>query len=88
MVIKAVADYFNLKPSELKSKKRIKSIAYPRKIAMFILRDRFNLSLNEIGEEFGGKNHSTVLHSNKCNSGSLRKRCRTSINYKYHNQKS
>jgi len=55
MVIKAVADYFNLKPSELKSKKRIKSIAYPRKIAMFILRDRFNLSLNEIGEEFGGK---------------------------------
>lgn len=62
-VIKAVADYFNLKPSELKSKKRIKSIAYPRKIAMFILRDKLNLSLNEIGEEFGGKNHSTVLHS-------------------------
>lgn len=62
-VIEAVCSYFNVKFSELKSKKRTKSISLPRQIAMYILRDKLNISLQEIGEILGGRDHSTVLHS-------------------------
>lgn len=62
-VIEAVCNYFNIKFSELKSKKRTKSISLPRQIAMYILRDKLNISLQEIGEILGGRDHSTVLHS-------------------------
>ncbi|HAL85733.1 MAG TPA: chromosomal replication initiator protein DnaA, partial [Deferribacteraceae bacterium] len=49
--------------SDLKSKKRTKSISLPRQIAMYILRNKLNISLQEVGELFGGRDHSTVLHS-------------------------
>jgi len=62
-ILDAVCSYFNVKISELKSKKRTKSISLPRQIAMYILRDKLNISLQEVGELLGGRDHSTVLHS-------------------------
>lgn len=62
-IIDAVTGYFNVKMSDLKSKKRTKSISLPRQVAMFMLRDKMNISLQEVGELFGGRDHSTVLHS-------------------------
>lgn len=58
-----VADYFNLKVSELRSKRRTKSIAGPRQIAMYLIRELTAHSLPEIGEYFGGRDHTTVLHA-------------------------
>ncbi|MFH0985677.1 MAG: chromosomal replication initiator protein DnaA [Candidatus Omnitrophota bacterium] len=62
---KVVADYFNVKVSDLRAKKRTVSIVRPRQIAMFLIRELTSHSLPEIGEFFGGKDHTTVLHS--CN---------------------
>ena len=63
VIIDTICEYFNVKLSELKSKKRTKSVSMPRQIAMYILRDKLNISLQEIGDIFGGRDHSTVLHS-------------------------
>ncbi|HCW92662.1 chromosomal replication initiator protein DnaA [Flexistipes sinusarabici] len=65
VIIDTVTSFFNIKPSELKSKKRTKSISYPRQICMYILREKLNISLQEVGEYFGGRDHATVLHSIK-----------------------
>ncbi len=62
---KTVAEYFNMKVSDLRAKKRTASIVRPRQIAMFLVRELTGHSLPEIGEFFGGKDHTTVLHS--CN---------------------
>jgi chromosomal replication initiator protein len=62
-VQKAVADYYQLKLSELKSKNNSKSVAMPRQIAMYLCKNLTNASLPEIGRSFGGKHHSTVIHS-------------------------
>lgn len=62
---KAVAAHFSIKVSELKSKRRHRKIAEPRQIAMYLARDLTGASLSEIGDRFGGKDHSTVIHS--CN---------------------
>ncbi len=62
-IINTVSNFFNVKPTELKSKKRTKSISYPRQITMYLLREKLNISLKEIGEIFSGRDHSTVLHS-------------------------
>ena len=59
----AVARYFDLKPDEFKSKKRNREIAYPRQIAMYLCRELTDLSLPKIGEEFGGRDHTTVIHA-------------------------
>lgn len=64
-IINAVCSYFNVKQHELKSKNRCRIISYPRQIAMYILREKLNLSLQDIANIFGGRNHSTVLHSIK-----------------------
>jgi chromosomal replication initiator protein len=64
-VQKAVAEHFKIDVAELKAKKRIKSIVGPRQIAMYLARELTNLSLPEIGRYFGGKDHTTVLHSYK-----------------------
>jgi len=58
-----VGKYFNMKPEEFKSKKRTKNIAYPRQIAMYLCREHTELSLPKIGEEFGGRDHTTVIHA-------------------------
>jgi len=60
---KAVASHFNLKASDLKARKKTKQIVLARQIAIFLSRKLTKLSLMEIGERFGGKDHSTVLHA-------------------------
>lgn len=62
---KTVADYFNIKISDLRAKKRTLSVVKPRQIAMYLVRELTGHSLPEIGGYFGGKDHTTVLHS--CN---------------------
>ena len=63
IIQKFVADYFQLKPSELKSRNNSKSVALPRQIAMYLCKSLTKASLPEIGKSFGGKHHSTVIHS-------------------------
>jgi chromosomal replication initiator protein len=63
MIQKFVADHYSLKISELKAKNNSKSIAQPRQIAMYLTKNLTGASLPEIGKEFGGKHHSTVIHS-------------------------
>jgi chromosomal replication initiator protein len=58
-----VADHYNVKLAELKAKNNSKSIAEPRQIAMYLTKALTDASLPEIGKGFGGKHHSTVIHS-------------------------
>jgi len=60
---KFVADYYNLKLADLKSRNNSKSVAKPRQIAMYLCKSLTHASLPEIGRSFGGKHHSTVIHS-------------------------
>lgn len=62
-IIRAVAAKHNLQPAQLKQKSNRKEIARPRQIAMFLTRELTQASLPEIGRAFGGKHHTTVLHS-------------------------
>lgn len=62
---KIVSNYFNIKISDLKSAKRHKSLVIPRQISMFITRKLTDLSYPEIGANFGGKDHSTVIYAIK-----------------------
>jgi chromosomal replication initiator protein len=62
-VLGAVASFFSLKPAQLKAKNNSKSIAVPRQIAMYVCKSLTNQSLPQIGKDFGGKHHTTVLHS-------------------------
>ena len=64
-IMKVVTAHFNTKISDLKSKKRTKTLVVPRQIAMFLCRDLLKLSFPEIGRLFGGKDHSTVIYA--CN---------------------
>ena len=60
---KTVADYYKIKVSDMYSKKRPASIARPRQIAMYLAKELTQKSLPEIGELFGGRDHTTVLHA-------------------------
>jgi chromosomal replication initiator protein len=60
---KTTAEYFKTRVSELLSKRRSRSITRPRQIAMALSKDLTNHSLPEIGEAFGGRDHTTVLHA-------------------------
>jgi chromosomal replication initiator protein len=62
-VLRAVAEKFQLQPSQLKQKTNAQQIAYPRQIAMYLIKELTHSSLPEIGRMFGGKHHTTVLHS-------------------------
>lgn len=62
---KGVAAHFNVKVSDLKSPKRLKVLVIPRQIAMYISRQLTSSSYPEIGEKFGGKDHSTIIHAIK-----------------------
>ncbi len=62
---KVVADYYSISVNDLRGKKRTKAIANPRQIAMYIARAITEYSTTEIGREFGGKNHTTVMHAEK-----------------------
>ena len=63
IIQKFVAEYYNLKLAELKSRNNSKSVAMPRQIAMYLCKSLTHASLPEIGRSFGGKHHSTVIHS-------------------------
>ena len=63
IIQRAVADYFNLSPYDLRGKKRTKAIAFPRQIAMYITREITEFSTTEVGLEFGGRDHTTVMHA-------------------------
>ena len=58
-----VAEYYNIKISDILSKRRNRTIARPRQMAMFLAKELTNHSLPEIGEAFGGRDHTTVLHA-------------------------
>lgn len=68
---KTVAQFFQLKVADLKSKKRSRDISIPRQIAMYICREYTQASLPEIGRQFGGKDHTTVIFSYRKVSGML-----------------
>ncbi len=63
LIQEKVSKFFNLSVREMKTKKRNQSIAFPRQIAMYLARQLTDMSLPEIGENFGGRDHSTVLHA-------------------------
>jgi chromosomal replication initiator protein len=60
---RVVSKYFNITVNDLKSKRRVENITYPRQIAMYLAKEYTNLSLNEIGNMFGDKAHTTVMRS-------------------------
>ena len=64
-VKETVAKYFNINKDDLSSNKRSNEIAFPRQIAMFLCRDVANMSYPKIGEDFGNRDHSTVMHACK-----------------------
>jgi len=63
LIQKTVADYFKIKVGEMYSQKRSRAVARPRQVAMSLSRDLTHHSLPEIGEAFGGRDHTTVLHA-------------------------
>jgi chromosomal replication initiator protein len=63
IIQKKVAEHFDLRISDMTSKRRPENIAFPRQIAMFLARQMTESSLNTIGEAFGGRDHGTVLHA-------------------------
>ncbi len=60
---KTVADFYNLNISDLKSPRRVKTLAYPRQVAMYLCKKYVRSSFPEIGGKFGGKDHTTVMHA-------------------------
>ncbi|NMP20916.1 chromosomal replication initiator protein DnaA [Sulfobacillus harzensis] len=63
LIQEEVARHFDLRVEEFKAKKRTKAVAHPRQIAMYIARELTDASLPKIGEEFGGRDHTTVMHA-------------------------
>jgi chromosomal replication initiator protein len=62
-ILKKVSLHFNIKVSDIKSAKRLKAVVLPRQIAMYISRQLTSSSYPEIGDRFGGKDHSTIIHA-------------------------
>ena len=79
---KTVADYYKLKVSDLLSKKRVRNIARPRQIAMTLAKDLTQMSLPEIGDAFGGRDHTTVIHA--CRTSAAHREKNHEINRDYH----
>ena len=61
----AVGEHFNIRLEDFSAKKRTKSIAFPRQVAMYLSRELTDFSLPKIGEEFGGRDHTTVIHAHE-----------------------
>ena len=65
---KIVCEYYGISTRDIESKKRSRDIAYPRQIAVFLSRELTDLSFPSIGEYFGGRDHTTMMHAyNKIN---------------------
>ena len=65
MMLKFVAYFLNMRTSDRKSEKRHEKLVIPRQIAIYFCREHAKASYPEIGEKFGGKDHSTIIHSVK-----------------------
>lgn len=65
LIKEKVSQYYNIKISDFNLKKRTREIAFPRQVAMYISRELTDLSLPKIGESFGGKDHTTVMHAHE-----------------------
>lgn len=63
LIMQVVAKFFNIKVDDMLSVNRSKNVAYPRQIAMFLCRNVINMTFPQIGRDFGGKDHTTVLHA-------------------------
>ena len=63
LIQKKVSEFFSIDETEMKTKKRSRSVSYPRQVAMFLSRELTNFSLPDIGGFFGGRDHSTVVHA-------------------------
>lgn len=63
LIQKVVADYFGITQSDLRNKKRTRTVVFPRQIAMYIARELTEYSTTEIGEYFGGRDHTTVMYA-------------------------
>ncbi|NMB39273.1 MAG: chromosomal replication initiator protein DnaA [Firmicutes bacterium] len=70
---KVVADYYEIKVTDMKGKKRTRALAYPRQIAMYLTRELTDNSFPKIGDEFGGRDHTTVIHACDKISSDIRK---------------
>jgi chromosomal replication initiator protein len=64
-VQRAVCEYFSIRMSDLRSHRRHRSVTHPRMIAMYLCRQRLKTSYTELGERFGGKDHTTVMSAVK-----------------------
>lgn len=62
---KTICDYYNIKIGDLKAKRRTKNVAFPRQVAMYLCRKYTETSFPSIGDKFGGRDHSTVIHASK-----------------------
>lgn len=62
---KTVGEHYGIKLEDFSAKKRTKSIAFPRQVAMYLSREMTDSSLPKIGEEFGGRDHTTVIHAHE-----------------------
>ncbi|MDR3139236.1 MAG: chromosomal replication initiator protein DnaA [Treponema sp.] len=63
IIQRVVADYFSLSPNDLKGKKKTQNIVFPRQLSMYIAREITEYSTTELGQSFGGRDHTTVMHS-------------------------
>ena len=63
LIQRKVAEYFEIRPSDMTAKRRSQNVVYPRHVAMYLSRELTGLSFPEIGEQFGGRDHTTVLHA-------------------------
>jgi len=63
VIQKAVAEHWSLRVEEMRAKRRTKGVAFPRQVAMYLSRELTDASLPRIGEEFGGRDHTTVMHA-------------------------
>jgi chromosomal replication initiator protein len=63
LIQKVVSDYFGLSYKDLRGKRRTKAVAFPRQVAMYISRELTEYSTTEVGAEFGGRDHTTVMHA-------------------------
>lgn len=63
LIQQTVAEFFNVEVADLKAQRRTKTVTFPRQIAMYLVRELTDYSLPKIGEEFGGRDHTTVIHS-------------------------
>lgn len=68
-----VSEYFGLRMEDFKAKRRTRDVVFPRQVAMYLCRELTDLSLPKIGEEFGGRDHTTVIHAHEKISGNIKK---------------